>query len=223
MKMPDISEEERAEIFRALQERKEALEKLEKDTDKRGIPIDRIDERLALYRDGESLENGKRVPTAGLLTMFSAEPQLSDEARRQRDEEDEIRRNAATSESSGETGGGNKAGGKAKWKRQRKPGEPETVGEILGTEGEPIAPPPPQRHLALEAKGSPSNNDNILDPTGPTPPSPEAVDAIRTARLMGEEEGADGKVEELAAAASGAHPSGAKIADDRTDTKPLQE
>lgn len=215
MKMPDISEEERSEVFRALQERKEALEKLEKDTDKRGIPIDRIDERLALYRDGETLQSGKRVPTAGLLTMFSAEPQLSDEARRQRDDDEETRKAAASSASSGETGGGNKPGRKEKWTRQRKPGEPELVGDILQVE-EPIAPPPPQRHLALEAKGTASNNENVIDPTGPGPIDPDAVQSIRAAV---EAEEPDPAREELASAAAGAHPTGKTINDVRANAR----
>lgn len=131
MNLPDnISEEEREEIHIALVKRKENLEKLSKKTDEEEVPTDRIEERLALYRDRDDLQGGRKVVVAGLLSMFAAEPSLSLEERQRR--ADEERKPDAAQDTFGggsEVGGGIPAGGKDRWNvdgHEPGTGEPET-------------------------------------------------------------------------------------------------
>jgi hypothetical protein len=117
MKVPDISEEERVEIYTALQERKEALEKLSKETDKKHVPTDRIDERLAIYRDGDQIVNNEKCVRPGLISLFAPEPQLSTEARAAKDGGKRDPNGGADLFGGGtETGGGHPPGEKGVWK-----------------------------------------------------------------------------------------------------------
>lgn len=127
MQFPDIlTEEQRVEIHRALVERKANLDKLEKQTIERGVEVDRIETRLALYREGEELRDGERVPTPSLLMLFADQAELSEEA-----QQGQVRKVEDPPDLWGggaETGGGIKAGGRARW---TKPGGPEVVGDIV--------------------------------------------------------------------------------------------
>lgn len=206
MKVPDITEEERTEIFVALRERKEALEKLSKDTDKRSIPIDHIEERLQLYRDRDGHENGARTVVPGLLAIFAGQPELSTEAA-----QNQTRKVGDPPDLFGggaETGGGHKPGRKEKdgWKGKSPPDD-----EVV------ITPPAPRAPLQLMDRATPSNNENIIDPAGPKVPDAEEVERLRNAVIEGTE--ADPAREELAAVAAGAQPSGRQIADVRADAR----
>jgi hypothetical protein len=77
MDVGKISEEERQEIVAALQDRKKALGKLADATEKRDIPTDHIDERLALYTGSSE--------RPGLLRLFGYQGELQDDKRMQRD------------------------------------------------------------------------------------------------------------------------------------------
>lgn len=211
MKVPDISEEERVEINRALRERKEKLEKLEEKTDEAGIPIDRLEERLALYRDRDELVEGKRNIKPGLLAIFADQPELSTEALE--NQKRSVENKPDLFGGGAETGGGHKAGGKGTWKskvgRKKRGGEPEHIGEI-------ITPPPPREPLALPAAGTPSNNGDVIDPT-PNRPDAEGIADMRQATLVGDE--TNGQRDELAAAAAKASPTGERIKDVRADQR----
>jgi hypothetical protein len=213
MKVPDISEEERAEIFTALRERKENLEKLEKKTQEASIPVDRFEERLALYRDRDEFRKAEGGHTEkqlrpGLLAIFAPTPELSTEAL----ENQERHRNGDNSPDlfggGVETGGGHKPG-----RRERargKGGDPQHIGDI-------IVPPKPREPLGLPAAGTPSNNDNVIDPSPPRP-TPEAIAELRqvaTVEAEAAESEADPEREALATAAASAHPSGRQIDDIR--------
>lgn len=226
MKVPDISEEERTEIFIALRERKENLEKLEKKTDEMSIPIDTIEERLQLYRDRDELVEGVRNIRPGLLAIFAETPELSTEAlenqTRKVDDRPDLFGGGA------ETGGGGGApnGSAGTWKptkgRRKGGGKPEAIGEILrnAEEGEVVHhPPAPREPLGLPAAGTPSNNENVIDPT-PRRPSEEGIADIRQAVKVDEERAeTDPQREELVAAASSATTSGRRIADPRADSR----
>lgn len=227
MKVPDISEEERAEIFTALRERKENLEKLEKKTQEASIPIDRFEERLALYRDRDELVKAEGGPTEkhlrpGLLAIFAPTPELSTEAleNQTRDVNDP----ADLFGGGAETGGGHKAGRKQKGGFRTKN---DKTGEGMNPADEVIAPPAPRAPLSLASSGTPSNNSDVIDPTA-LRPSAEGIADIRQATLVGEESGSmdaiDAIVEtaehaELVEAAGHARPSGRQIVDPRADAR----
>jgi hypothetical protein len=218
MKVPDITEEERAEIFVALRERKENLEKLEKKTQEATIPTDRFEERLALYRDRDELvkgENGtEKHLRPGLLATFAPTPELSTEAL-----ENQTRKTDGRPDLFGggaETGGGGGApnGSAGTWKPKggRKKGQPEHIGDI-------ITPPAPREPLGLPAVGTPSNADHVFDPT-PRRPTEEGIAELRQAVKVDEEaaeEESDPERDRLATAAAAATPSGRQIVDVRAD------
>lgn len=125
MKVPKISEAEREEIHTALMKRKDTLEKLSKKTDEEEIPTDRIEERLALYRDRDDLKDGRKITVAGLLSIFAAAPTLSVEQRKANEEAE-----ADTAANGAETGGAPAPSGKERWGAHGHPdagaNEPET-------------------------------------------------------------------------------------------------
>lgn len=217
MKVPDIGEEERTEIFIALRERKENLEKLEKKTDEMSVPIDVIEERLALYRDRERIAGGERQVVPGLLAIFAAEPELSTEAL-----ENQQRKVDGAPDLFGggaETGGGHKPGRKGKWKSKNDKGEggAATDPNEIAVVDSVITPPAPRAPLELPAVGSPSNSD-VVDVSPPKRPSSDGIQELRAAVEAGLEEPNPAR-DRLATTAAGAQPSGRQIVDARADAR----
>lgn len=215
MKVPEITEEERAEIFTALRERKENLEKLEKKTQEASIPVDRFEERLALYRDRDELVTGdngtEKHMRPGLLAIFAPTPELSTEALE--NQQRKVGDPADLFGGGAETGGGHKPGRKEKGGFRTKN---DKRGEGMDPADEVITPAAPRAPLALMEKGSPSNSD-VIDPTGPKKPTDEEIERLRTATLAGVE--SDPERDGLAAAAISATISGRQIDDVRADTR----
>jgi hypothetical protein len=153
MRFPDtITEEQRSEIFWAIDDRRKRLDKLAEDASKAHAPADGFKKLLRLYHSGTMLVAGEPVEVVGLIAMFAPDPELPLETvegmeRKVGDAPDLFGGGA-------ETGGGNPPGKKEKWKGKRG-GPPEKIGlAVEGVVGGITPDIAAQREAAKEAEAS---------------------------------------------------------------------
>jgi len=170
----EIDDEQRAEIYQALRERKEGLSQLEKATIKKNIPTQHIKERQALYIT---------LPTRPSLTgIFASQEDLDDEVAAEREARGEKRDPEGQQDMFGggsETGGGIPAGGKDTWRPEGATG-PQRMGGpgVEHYDDDPRAETDyrPEGGSMLALVSGPEVGEAVIDTGGPEDVEAELLD-----------------------------------------------